>query len=192
MRPRSQTLFPLGVLTLLAALTFWLQYAIQPPEAARDGKNRHDPDFIIQNFTLKRFDQKGELQHTLTAEKMVHFPDDDSTVVTHPYVIFTGREEPTRVRANQALVSADGEEVVLVGDVLVTREGSAQREEMSLATSVLTVYPDDEISRTTAPVTLRRGKSVVNGVGLEANNITGIASLHSQVRGVIEPKKATQ
>lgn len=189
MKLRTQALFPLGVLTLLAALTFWLENAVHGPEARKDGKNRHDPDFIVENFTLKRFNAEGNLQHTLRAVKMIHYPDDDTTTVDQPDLAYTGGAEPARARAKQALVSPDGEQVVLVGDVVAVREAGDQGDATTLTTSVLTVFPDDEISRTGEPVTITRGRSVIHGVGLEANNLTGIASLLGQVRGTIEPNR---
>lgn len=183
-----QALFPLGVLTLLAALTFWLNHAIQRDAPPPSGRDRHDPDFIVENFTLKHFDESGNLKHTMHAAKMVHYPDDDTTEVSRPNMSFTGRAEPTHVHANHARLSADGEEVVLIGDVVVVREAGKQRSPLNLMTSLLKVYPDEEIARTDAPVTVKQGNSVISGVGMDANNVTGVATLRSRVTGTISNK----
>ncbi len=56
---------------------------------------------------------------------------------------------------------------------------------MTFASSELTVYPDDELARTSAPVTLTQGRSVVSGVGMEADNLKRIFQLHDRVRATI-------
>lgn len=191
MKMRSQAIFPMAVLTLLAALTFWLERSIQPAQVHGDGKDRHDPDFIVENFIFKRLDPTGHLQHTLQAIKMTHYPDDDSTEVDRPRATMYGRDAPAHATGDKALVSSDGAEVVLIGNVLVRREASAKSEPVTLATSVLTVFPDDEIARTTEPVTLTQGSSVMHGVGLEADNVSGVFSLLSKVTGTVYPQKTS-
>lgn len=185
MRLRTQSLFPVGVLTLLAALTFWLDRASQVVEVPDDGKMRHDPDYVVDNFSLKRFGPQGGLQNTLTAQKMVHYPDDDTTLVTEPRVAYLGGPRATRLAAREGLVGTDAREIVLIKDVRAIREATAESPELVVATSTLTVFPDDEVARTAAPVTITLGASVVRGVGLEADNKTAIYRLLNQVTGTI-------
>lgn len=185
MRLRTQSLFPVGVLTLLAALTFWLDRASQVVEVPDDGKMRHDPDYVVDNFSLKRFGPQGGLQNTLTAQKMVHYPDDDTTLVTEPRVAYLGGPRATRLAAREGLVGTDAREIVLIKDVRAIREATAESPELVVTTSTLTVFPDDEVARTSAPVTITLGASVVRGVGLEADNKTAIYRLLNQVTGTI-------
>ncbi len=189
MGPRSQSLFPLGVLTLLVALTFWLEQATQVAEMRDDARQRHDPDYVIDNFTVRRFGPEGGLQNVLTAARMVHFPDDDTTLVTAPRVSYFGAARTTHVTARQGLVGADAKEIALVEDVRVTRPATADDPELVFTTSALTVFPDDELVRTSAPVTITQGASVVHGVGLEADNKTAIYRLLNRVTATIEKKR---
>lgn len=55
-------LFPIVLLALLAGLSFWLQSAVNVEESRRDGKLRHDPDAIVDNFTVRRFDADGQIK----------------------------------------------------------------------------------------------------------------------------------
>ena len=72
------------MLLLLAGLTLWLERTSQP-ENVVSGKTRHDPDYIVNNFTIRRFDAQGKLFQTLSAKEMRHYPDDDSTEADLPH-----------------------------------------------------------------------------------------------------------
>ena len=188
MKLRTQSLFPVAILTLLAALTFWLEHATQIEAPRDDAKKRHDPDYMAEQFTVRRFGPAGGLKNTLTAQRMVHYPDDDTTLLTEPRVSYLGTARPTHVTARQGLVGPDAQEIVLIGDVRAVRKAAGKDPDMVFTTSSLTVFPDDEIARSSAPVTITQGASVVRGTGLEADNKTAVYKLLSQVTGTIEKK----
>lgn len=185
---RGQSLFPIALMTLLVGLTFWLQRATEVKDDFNDSKLRHDPDYYAENFTVRRFASTGGLQSTLVAKKMVHYPDDDTTVVTEPQMSFLKGPRPTHLTANQGLVGPDAREITLVGNVRGVRAATATDEAIVYASSHLTVFPDDEVARTSAAVTITQGASVVRGIGMEADNKTQIYQLLSQVNSTIEKK----
>lgn len=185
----SGSLLPLLLVAVLAGLTFWLQSVSEPGSSDRSGKSRHDPDFIVERFTVRRFDTGGGLQHTLASSRMEHFPDDDSTVVTEPRITFH-RTSPTQLSANSAWVSKDAKEIRLEGNVRLVRSAAD-----SLATVVtttrLSIFPDDEVARTNTAVTIEQGRSVINGTGLVADNKIQTTTLLGPVRGTIVRKSAS-
>lgn len=184
MRASGASLFPLVLLALLAALTFWLERATQSDDPNRSGKERHDPDFFAERFTVHRYDADGRLQHTLVADKMLHYPDDDSTDAVSPRLTYH-RARPTVVTSRTAWLDKDGKHVRLDDDVRIVRAGGERQPETVITTSVLYVTPDDEFAYTRAPVTITQGRSVVNGVGLEADNKIQTAVLFGRVHGTI-------
>lgn len=185
MKATGATLLPLFLLTLLAGGTFWLERASQVDEGINSGKLRHDPDFIIDNFTTRRFNLDGNLQHSLTASKMQHYANDDTTEVSAPALTYYGQVPPTRLNALQAWVSKDGKEVLLTKDVRMVREASADSPELVLTTSELHVFPDDEIARADVPVTIVDGQSIVHGTAMDANNRTHVFTLQGRVQGTL-------
>lgn len=189
MKLQGQRLFPIALMLLLVGLTFWLQYVTAVKEQYSDSLLRHDPDYIVENFTLRRFSPTGGLQNTLVSRKMVHYPDDETTVATEPRMSFFKGPRPTHLTAKQGLVGPDAREVELIGDVRVVREATSTDPEIVFTTSRLTVFPDNEVARTTAAVTLTQGASVIRGVGLEADNKTQIYQLLNQVNSTIEKKR---
>ncbi len=185
MKFRTYSLFPLAVLLTLAALTFWLERATRIDEPRRDGKLRHDPDFIAENFTLRQLDRNGRVKYALSAEKMLHYADDESTDVTQPRLTYFETPPPFHLQARRANISKDGKIIELRDDVFGRREAGVEDPPMTFASSELTVYPDDELARTSAPVTLTQGRTVVSGVGMEADNLKRNFQLHDRVRATI-------
>jgi lipopolysaccharide export system protein LptC len=182
-RQSSASLFPLLLVSLLAGMAFWLEQASRPPVGANDGKARHDPDYIVEQVHLRRFDPTGALQHTLLGDRMQHYPDDDSTWVSLPRLTYH-REPPTFVSAREARVDGKGEQVTLTGDVHIRRGGSSGKPDTVISTEHLDVFPDDEVATTHAPVSLVQGQSRSDGSGLHADNKTTIYVLEGPVNGV--------
>lgn len=179
----AATLFPLLLAGLLAGMSYWLELTSRAPSARDDGKARHDPDYIIERFEVRRFDPQGNLQHTVVADQMRHYPDDDSTVVLAPRLTYH-REPPTFVVAREARISSKGEHVELIDDVRVTRTGQDGKPDTVLTTARLDAWPEEEVARTNQPVTITQGRTQVDGSGLNADNKTSIYVLEGPVRGV--------
>ncbi len=179
----AATLFPLILIGSLAGVSYWLDFASRAPTGPNDGKTRHDPDYIVENFELRRFDPEGARQHTLRAPLMRHYPDDDTTVVLSPELTYH-RAPTTQVSAREARVDSQAKHVELIDDVRVTRRGVAGKPDSVLTTSHLDAYPDDEIATTKEPVLITQGLTNVTGSGLEANNKTQIYVLEGPVHGI--------
>lgn len=184
-RVPSANLFPLMLLTFLAALSFWLERATQTESAANNGKARHDPDFIVSALSMRQFNLDGSLKHALTAIKMQHYTDDDSTVVDDPALTFYAHAQPIHVSARRAAVNRDGKEVRLTDGVKMVRDTLDEAPELVVTTAELLVYPDDEIARTNAPVTITQGRSVLTGMGIEVDNGAHTYKLMGRVHGTM-------
>ena len=114
-----------AVLVALAALAWWLPNALTPRDNLFDSESRHDPDYIIDNFTATEMNAQGQRKHELRAVKLVHYADDDSADLTQPYLIqFPPDAAPVHTRADRGWVSPDGKEILMQGNVRVTRGAS--------------------------------------------------------------------
>ena len=185
MRIHSANLLPLMLLTLLAALTFWLERATHNDTAASNGKARHDPDFIVSDLEMRQFNLDGSLKHALEAKRMLHYTDDDSTSVIDPTLTFYSHSQPTRLSAHQARVSKDGKEVHLSDNVRMVREANDDTPELLVTSAELLVYPDDEIARTSTPVMISQGRSVIIGTGIEVDSREQTLKLMGRVHGTL-------
>lgn len=194
MRERLIRLSPLILLALLAALTFWLDRKVQPTGRAADGSTRHDPDFIIEGFSAVQMNPDGTRRYALSATRMIHYPDDNSTELESPHLIYYDYvRAPVTVRSDTAKATEGGDDVYFHGDVQVVRSAYENNPELGLFTSYLHVVPDKDFAETDKPVRLVEGKSTASSVGLEFDNRTRQIRLLSEVKANYAiPKRVPQ
>ncbi len=193
MRFSPSQLFAVALLTLLAGLSFWLQRVVAPVEVVQDGKLRHDPDAIAENFLVRQFDEKGRVKYRLTAPYMTHFPDDDSSELKSPTLIhYRPDAPPLTLSGKNARVASKGQTVFLWDDVKAVRAATPARPELVARMPDLIVRPDDGTAFTQSPVEITEDKSWLKGVGMHLDNNTSIFELQSQVTGLSYPRRAKQ
>lgn len=185
-------LFPLALMFVLAALTFYLDRAVRDEEV-RPANRRHDPDYLIANFTSTTYNKAGDPETVLSAAKMIHYPDDDSTELVEPRVVQqkTG-DARVSVSAVRGSLSRDGEEIFLYDDVLLVRQATAERPEARLSTSFLHVVQDRTLVRTDREVFMREGPRSLSGRGMEYNYGSGQLELRANVHGEFDPLAGPQ
>ena len=191
MKDRWLAYVPMLLLAGLALLTYWLDQRVQPGGNARGGDTGRAPDYIVDNFTATRMNLDGTPRYAVAAKRMLHYPDDNSALLEHPELShFDPQRAPVTIRADEGSLSANGEEAIFNGNVLVRRHAFADNPEMTLTTSRLQVIPNKDVAKTDREVRLTSGNSTLTSVGLEFNNATRTVKLLSKVNGTFEtPKK---
>jgi lipopolysaccharide export system protein LptC len=184
MKIGSGQLFPLTLLTVLAALTFWLQAVLSPTESSSERKQGHDPDAIAENFEIRRLDDQGRVKYRLSAPHLVHYPDDDTTEITEPKLTaYRIDAPPVTLSSRHARVTAQGEQILLKDDVVITRLSNNAQPPMIARMPDLTVEPEAGIARTESPVEITQGASWMTGTGARLDNNLSTFELLSEVRG---------
>ena len=187
MRFSTTRLFPLGLMLVLALLTFWLDRAVRD-EASHPSLRRHDPDYLVHNFSSTSFNRLGRVETTITASKMLHYPDDDSTELLQPRVMQEKPSEPRfTVSADRGVLAREGDEIFLYDNVLLVREPDEIHPGTRMTTTFLHVLRDRSIVRTDREVTIVEGRRSISGRGLEYNNDSRELLLRSDVKARIEP-----
>jgi len=187
---RASNLFPLLLMLALAAGSLWLERAVQAPERDNSGKTRHDPDFIAQEFGITKIGAAGRPEYILSAARMLHYPDDESTDIVAPRLVQRhDNAPPVVIRADRGTITKNGAEASFLGDVVVVREPSPGKSELRVQTEYLQIIPDLDLARTDKAVIITEGNSRLSGVGLEFNNKTRQFELRSQVRGTFDARK---
>jgi lipopolysaccharide export system protein LptC len=189
---RLTTAAPLLLVGLLAAMTFWLDRLVQTSGSGPWNVTRHDPDYIVDKLSGVRMGGTGAASYTLSAERMMHYPDDDSTLLMTPrFVSYGGSARvAVTVTASEAVVSSNGDHVYFQDDVRVTRAAHANGSELVMRTTFLHVVPDHHIARTDREVSITDAATTVSGVGLEMNSETRVIKLLANVRGTYDPARA--
>jgi len=114
-----------ALLVALAALSWWLPNALTPRGNLFDNEIRHEPDYIIENFTATEMNAQGQRKHDLRATKLVHYADDNTSDLTKPYLIqYQQGAAPVHTWADRGQVLPNGKEILMQGNVRVTRGAS--------------------------------------------------------------------
>jgi lipopolysaccharide export system protein LptC len=174
--------FPVFVVVLLTALSFWLDAVVRTAPVVEKEK-RHDPDFIVDNFVASQTGLDGLPRHTLRATRMSHFLDDDTTHLENPRLVhYTDKRLEVTAISDRAQLSSDGEVIRMSGNVRLTRAAVANQSELVLLTESLVVTPDKGFARTDQPVVIRNETSRTDAVGLEFDYNTRQLELLRDVR----------
>ena len=132
---------------VLGLLSMWLQFGIIEKEQVEfDGNERHDPDYYIENFTAVGMDEKGIRRYVLEAERLVHYPDDDTALLDNPHIIqYEDGAPPRHTYSESGWISSDGNEVLLTGNVRVIQNVSGDEDsgQTVLTTEKMRIYLDD-------------------------------------------------
>lgn len=176
--------FPIGLLLILAALSYWLAVVSEAEPTDIGGRFRHDPDTIIRQFDGISYDEQGNRKAGLRGIELRHYPDDESSVIQQPFMRrFSLSGEPSTVSANRAVVNSDGSEVDLSGDVKAFRPPQGGKAAITLTAPHMLVLVDEERARTPGFARVQQGSSWISGTGFDADNVTQVFNFHSNVTG---------
>jgi lipopolysaccharide export system protein LptC len=173
---RSIPFLPLSVLILLVALTFWLSRFVQQDEIRSGGIKRHDPDLIIENFAAQKLGEGGDIEYSVNAAKMLHFRDDDSSMLENVVFVAIQPNQP-KVTATaprgQLFKHPDGDdEVMMDGGVHIESEGIDRYPPIKLVTPKLTIIPDQNIARSADGVVMESTVGALNAKSFLLNTLT--------------------
>ena len=173
----------------LALLSFWLERTARI-EQGHPSLRRHDPDYIVHNFKVVGYGQKGDAESALSARKMVHFPDDDSTELLAPRSVQSKPgEAPMTLTAERGALSQDGEDTFLYDNVLLVRKETPQQPEMRMQSNFLHIVRARSLVRSDREVAIREEGRYLTGRGMEYDNGTRVLEIRSRVRGRFEQRK---
>lgn len=179
--------FPLGVAGLLAVLATWLNQITHQPDIRDDGGFAHEPDTIVAKFNALAFDAEGRPLHRLSAEKLTHYLDDDTTELEGPRFSVLDRQRlRSEVMARRGQISTNGQHVHFIGAVHLVRYGRDEGPPATLDTEYLWITPDANLMRTQEPVILRQGGAEIRAGALRADTQSKELTLSGGVRGTYE------
>ncbi|NND81273.1 MAG: LPS export ABC transporter periplasmic protein LptC [Gammaproteobacteria bacterium] len=123
-----ESLLYIAILGIVGLFGIWLQDAlIQEPVQTQDFDQRHDPDYYIENFTATGLDKNGRRRFVIEAERMAHFPDDDTALLDKPHVIeFEEGFAPRHTYSDSGWMSSSGDEILLTGNVRIVVEADSR------------------------------------------------------------------
>ncbi len=192
---------PVILMGLLALGTYWMvrntPALLGPAEAQKP--LTHDPDYFMRNFSVKTFDAAGRLKSEVFGTEARHYPDTDTLEIDQPRIrSFNEQGELTVATAQKAVSNADGTEVQLIGNAVVTREPGAgpdgQKEpRLEFRGEFLHAFlGGTERIKSHKPVTLTRGTDQFTAENMDYDNLDRVLELRGRVRGTLSPVNRQQ
>ena len=185
---------PIILMGLMALGTYWLARNTpvlslrEPPRPVR-----HDPDYYMRGFSLKTFDGTGRLKSEVLGNEARHYPDTDTLEIDQPRIrSYNEKGELTLATAIHALSNADGSEVELLGDAVVTRRptpGADGRPTplLEVRGEFLHAFLNTERVTSHKPVVLVRGSDRFTADRLDFDNVSRVLELRGRVHGMLVP-----
>ena len=191
---RASVYLPVILMGVMALGTYWLARntpSFAPASAA--SAPTHDPDHFMRRFSVRSFDPGGRLKSEIHGEEVRHYPDTDTMEIDQPRIrAFNPQGVLTVATARRAVSNADGSQVQLIGDAVVTRAaavgtGGQAIPSMEIRGEFLHAYLDKERIVSHKPVFLKRGNDAFTADRLEYDNLDRVLQLQGRVRGALQP-----
>ncbi|MDO8413005.1 MAG: LPS export ABC transporter periplasmic protein LptC [Gallionellaceae bacterium] len=175
---------------LLLGAAYWLSQQVLPLPPAADSSKRHDPDFIVDKFNATTFSLEGKPRFIVAAQKMLHYPDNDSTFLEAPRLTSLPPDSPALyANANKGTVSGKGDEIFLHDEVRLVRAASPTQSELVFSSNYLHVLPDRDLADTDQAVTMVDAHNRINALGMQLDNKARTIKLLAQVNSEHDPVK---
>lgn len=133
-RERSVTLMALLLLASLALGSYWLAQRARFADRKTGGVVRHVVDSFAERMITHRIGADGQLQARILADRMEHFPDDNTVVLTRHVLIeqmakkageksLQVRTERATLFSDEQIIRSDQPVTVSQGDSVITGVG---------------------------------------------------------------------
>ncbi len=171
-RRRVPALLTLALVLLLAGGSYWaLEVARRSSDSPQVRSPRTEPDYIIDQFRYIAVARDGKAEYVVEGERLLHDPVSDSSLVEQPRLRnYAPERAPMTLRARTARINRDHSEIQLHDDVHLERPQARDGEALSVRSAYMLVLPERDIVKTDRAVSARLGDSVVEGVGMIADN----------------------
>jgi lipopolysaccharide export system protein LptC len=194
---RMTLYLPIILMGVLAMGTYWLARNTPTftggPAAQRPLS--HEADYFLRGFSVKSFDPNGHLKTEIQGVEARHFPDTDTMEIDQPRIrSYNDKGAQTVATARRGVSNADGSQVQLIGDAVVTREGKDAKGQplpkLQIRGEFLQLFANEEKLKSHKPVTITRGNDVFEADNLDYDNLERTLELRGRVRGTLQPHAA--
>lgn len=187
---RLSLYLPLVLMGLLALSTYWLVRSTPvfvPPQAP--GPARHDPDYLMNKFSVRTFDDSGRLKTEVLGTQARHYPDTDTLEIDSVRIrSFDQAGRLTTAKAARALANGDVSEIELFGNARVVRASAMDSvgdvvPELAYQSEYLHAFMTEERVKSHLPVELTFGADQFTADAMDYDNVERVITLRGRVRG---------
>jgi lipopolysaccharide export system protein LptC len=182
---------PLFLFAILALGSWWLVRSVPeliPP--GLDPQLRQDPDFRLDQFTVKSFDASGRLTREISGQSATHFPATQSLHIEGVRIL-AENEVGTRLtaQAKKGISREAEQQVTLSGEATAVRQADKHSPRVELRGETLTAWLQEERLVSDQPVRITRGTDVFSAQTMNFDVRSGQYELQGQVRAVLPSRQ---
>ncbi len=156
------------ILVILGLGTNWMITTTSSDHPVSESE-KHKMDYYVNNFTTTQMGEDGKPFRRLRAKRMVHYPDDDTTELTDPYVtLFEDMIPMWIIQSETGWLSGDGALLLLQGKVIIDRPKSTNLDPVHIVTRNLRVQPDQNYAETEESITITNLDNRIVSKGMQA------------------------
>lgn len=194
---RLSLYLPVLLMGVLALGTYWLVRntpVFSPPSASAPA--RHEPDYFMDGFSVRTFDDSGRLKTEILGAKARHYPDTDTLEIDRVRIrSFDELGRLTTASGELARTNRDASVVELFGRARVVRAAThspdgQQTPELAYQGEYLHAFLEAQHVRSDKPVELTSGPDRFTAESLDYDHATRVISLKGRVRGVLWPTRS--
>lgn len=171
-------------LVMLTSISFWLSQAhdqdLPEPVSGLDTKL----NYVLRDFELQFYDENGKPTMNLQAPVLRNDPEQELGTIEQPVVILNQPDTTWNLSADTATVTADKEQVELLGLVKIRRQGTAAGSWLRLDTSEVHIQVTPQTAKTDQPVNMFDGYNQLDAIGLELDLKSNTFHLQQQVKAI--------
>lgn len=176
-----------GLLVLATAGYYWGGFG-KEQSLVTTGDGQHLPDYEVSGIQGIQVNEHGQIERTLKADKLIHFPQTDRSVVEQPSMtLYQDGQAAWQVSAQLATAVNSNRQLELTQQVFGRR---LQGPLLSLETDALNADQEAQTLNTSRPVLVRSAQGQISSTGLSANLKEGTLTFPANVRGnyVLSPR----
>jgi len=178
-----------AVLIIAAALSFWILKLLNDEYKNDLMALAHFPDYYMHDFSTLTMDDFGKPRNLLEAEYMAHYPDDNTTELNLPKMkFFRVDESPIHVSADKGWVTSNNEVILLLGNVYLYQNNVQGNKALEVIADDARLLIEEDYAETDNAVTVIRGRTVINSIGMRAFIAEQRMEFLSNVKTKIEAK----
>jgi lipopolysaccharide export system protein LptC len=151
---------------------------------------KHSADYFSNNYTKWEMSDTGSLKSKLTTENLIHYSDDKTLHTLNPVMIFYNEtSSPWVIKAQSGILSADGKDLQLNGNVIIDRAKAEGVTAITLKTRNVKVNPETSYAQTDEFAELISQDNTTTGIGMKMTYIKPVhLELLANVKGKYETK----
>jgi lipopolysaccharide export system protein LptC len=185
---------PFACMAMLALGTYWMVRAtpdtVTPVETPLQSKQ---PDYFMEDFSVKSFDAKGQLRSDIRGDKSRHAPDTKLLEIdAFTLRSYDENRRLTTATAQRGITNADASEVQLLGNAVIVREADKRdankpSPQMEYRSEFLHAFMHTEQIKSHKPVELTHGNDRFTADSLHFDNVEQVLLLQGRVHSLLVP-----